>query len=67
MQTTQAIREEIVFNTRADARRVRRRLRDFSILAALVSREVHIFVPKAHTRESVRALALRLLKERGAS
>ena len=55
--------ETVIFSTKADARRVRNRLADHGILAALCDREVRIEVPRVYSAESVRALALRVHNE----
>jgi len=54
--------ETMIFNTKADARRVSRRLRDHSILSILRGREVEAIKPHQHTGD-LRELMRRLLTE----
>lgn len=49
----------VLFNTKAEARRVNRRLRDFGVLSSVCDRELRIEVTK-HGAERDRDLALRI-------
>ena len=60
---TTATLEKIIFPTKADARRVCSRLRDFSVLSSVVGREVWIQVT-VNGADNDRTLALRVFKDR---
>ena len=53
--------EDIIFSTKADARRVRRRLSDCGVLSFIRGRELSVLQPAG--KDSVREIALRLHKE----
>lgn len=53
------MQEVVIFNTKADARRVSRRLRDFGVLSVTCGREVRIEVTK-NGAERDRELALEI-------
>jgi hypothetical protein len=54
---------EVIFNNVREAKRVRQRLWDRSILSRLVGRELHITVPPTHTSAQLFDLARRLHQE----
>lgn len=53
--------ETMIFNTKADAKRVNRKLRHGSILSAIKGREVEAYVPASMTGDQVRELMRRLV------
>lgn len=51
---------EMIFNSKADARKVNRRLRDYNVLSSLKGRELVIEVPLKMAPQTVWELAQRL-------
>ena len=54
---------EVIFNNVREAKRVRQRLSDHSILSRLVGREIHIAIPPNRTHSEMFELARRLHQE----
>lgn len=56
-------RTEVLFDRKGDARRVCRRLRDFSLLSQVVGRELWVERPAKYTDDALRDLVKRLHHE----